>query len=191
MLDRLLMRRLVGAAVGALAAFVCMTVSLRIADWLRDPLAAWPMITFDVLPILAPVAGALAGGYFAVRPVPGGRKEASYSRVRVVRALFALLVTLYGATWVFGVPAAITDHLEVASSEQRNFLSWSASQGEPTSPARDAFVAVRLALPVLPGVVVLHVQTVGAGPCDWSGWSLVAWVPGHVRRLATRYHWMT
>lgn len=139
---------------------------------LVDSPSAWFRIADDLVPVCAAIAGARIGAHLADRRNPSAR-----TRSRRARVLGAVVLTFWLATWVLGIPAAMTDYLE--------------REGARRGPLSTTSV-LRVAFAPLPGVVMLHVETHADQPnrSDWSGWALFLWFPGVVKDLGHVPHWI-
>lgn len=186
MISKSFKSRLIGALIGALAALVVvqLPVRLRVAELGLFP--SWPLLTLELVFTLAPVVGAIAGAFFAVRPLSAPSNAATVRSSGLPRSIAIAVAVLYLITWVFGVPATITEFSK-SSAEWLNFATREKlTPGQPESESGFTYARPYFAFVPLPGVVFMKLNA-----DTWGGWAFCAWVPGRVWIFGRRLDWMS
>ncbi len=147
---------------------------------------AWRVISADLLlKIVIPATGGLVALWLDRRPERPERKSPHRRRLRAWLALTAALG--YFVTWGIGVPSVIT---RLTSEEIQEYKRLEARDHDFS---RFQFPKIRtlVALPVLPGVVVVYHEAHIAGQNGWGGWAFYAWWGTGSKHLGTAWRWLS
>jgi hypothetical protein len=105
----------------------------------------------------------------------------------VLRWVIRLVTVAYLLTWIFGAPQ-VQSELERLAVEKYKYL-----EARRHSPELQAYPYIRtsFAIPMCPGLVLSYHEYQVAGLDGWGGWTVYAWYPGHMRKLAARMTWIS
>lgn len=183
-------------AVGSVAFFLGAAVTIvaargleRLYEGLQSGGSAAQVITWELLRLATPLVGGAVGSALALSWCGRSREKAAPGarRRRVIAWSAVLLLACYGVTWAFGAPAVIT-HL---TREDVKAYKSALAQGRTEVAQPFPHSSTSMAVPVVPGLVLVYHEMQVAGLWGWGGWVLCAWYPGHVRVLTTRVVWLS
>lgn len=147
---------------------------------------AWRVISADLLlKIVIPAIGGALALRLDRRPTPSEWKSPHRRRLRASLGLIAALG--YFVTWGVGVPSVITRLTREEIHEYKRLEA----RDRDFSRLQFPTIKTLVALPVLPGVILVYHEAQLAGQHGWGGWAFYAWWGTGSKHLGTAWRWMS
>lgn len=156
-----------GAFIAGKAAWWYAVLVIR----MQSSYSGWPGIAVEILAFFViPALGGWAALWLDRRPKIPQTRSPLHQLLR--KALAWTVAFGYLVTWIFGVPGVIT---RLTNEEARRYKETEASHHDHFLQESPPQFSTYVALPLIPGIIVLYRETYIDGQNGWGGWELYAW----------------
>jgi len=163
--------------------------------WLSDSRSGWLATVRYLLSIAIPVVVGWCAATFTYRCVLRRQSPDSHDVPAVSKLMGLLVPWVLGAyvfgvvfTWVIGVPAV---HTHLVREGIEGYHRIAANDPEGLGRQRGPRIGIGASLPLVPFIVVSHIEIQLAPLAGWGGWVFHFWYPGRVRQLGEVMLWMS